>query len=126
MQISSLAYLRKAKNHEIILKVVDYYKTILQENLDGVSEFVKGMLYHQGNFHIDKLRVVKINNGVPTIRMGKESDKFNDYAIGTGGEVVNSYCTLYEVGYIFICLFLAGVGTAILNKKLFNKYQNQN
>lgn len=102
---------------------MSFYKTILKENLQGVSSFIEDLSFHEGFVHIEKLHIVEMHNGHPSIRKGKKSDKVNEYAIGTGGEVVNSYVTLYELGYFFICLFLAGVATAAIKKGFIETYK---
>jgi hypothetical protein len=100
------------------------YRATLLSNIDGVARFVAGMLAHQGRLNVDRLHVVDLDGVRPRVRLGRPEEKRSDYAIGTGGEVVNSYCTLYELGYMFMCLFLAGVGTAVLNSPTFRRHRD--
>jgi hypothetical protein len=101
-----------------------FYKSILAENLEGVVKFIARMASHDGVIHVERLHVVELAGKTPVVRKGKQSDKRSDYALATGGEVVNSFSPLYEVGYFFQCIFLAGVGTAALHKGLVNNYKH--
>lgn len=103
-----------------------FYKKILAENLDGVAQFVGRMVIHKGDFHVEQLHVVELKGERPIIRNGCPEDKKSRFTVSTGGEVVNSFSPLYEVGYFFSCLFLAGIGTAILKKDLISKYKHTN
>src|SRR5437762_2668468 len=105
---------------------MDFYTGILAENVEGVAHFIAGMVSHQGTIHVEKLHVVDLTTNTPIVRKGRSSDKKSNYALGTGGEVVNSFSPLYEIAYFFQCLFLAGVGTATIRKGLIGKYKRMN
>src|SRR5438105_1034041 len=102
---------------------MEFYKNILLENLDGVTQFISRITNHQGKVNIEKLHVVEFDASSPRVRMGRLEDKKSDFIIATGGEVVNSFSPLYEISYFFNSLFLAGVGTAILHKNVLQQYK---
>lgn len=103
-----------------------FYKKILSENLDGVAQFVARMVIHKGDVHVEQLHVVELKKDKPFIRFGRAEDKKSRFTVSTGGEVVNSFSPLYEVGYFYSCLFLSGIGTAIIKKDLLTKYKRTN
>ena len=103
-----------------------YYKAILAKNIDGVVPFIVKMVSHSGSVNIKKLHVVAFKGERPLVRRGRESDKKTNYSLLTGGDIVNSFSPLYEIEYLFISLFLAGVGTAVINKKWLQKYKKLN
>jgi hypothetical protein len=100
-------------------------KQLVNENLDGLVEFVKIMIIHNGNIKPQRLWKVEIVEKNPNIRMGYKDEHFNDYCVLMGGEVSNSFMPLYELGYFFQALFLSAVGSAILKKGFISKYKSQ-
>jgi hypothetical protein len=103
-----------------------FYVDILTDNLEGVAQFVARMVTHNGTINIEQLYVVDFNGEKVKVRKGRADDKKSDYSLVTGGEVVNSFLPLYEVGYFFSSLFLAGIGTAVLHKNWLKKYKHSN
>jgi hypothetical protein len=99
-------------------------KKIVEENLDGLVEFVKIMIIHNGNIKPQRLWKVEMEEEKPNIRIGYKDEHFNDYCVLMGGEVSNSFMPLYELGYFFQALFLSAVGSAVLKKGFISKYKS--
>jgi hypothetical protein len=99
-------------------------KKIVEENLDGLVEFVKIMIIHNGNIKPQRLWKIEIIDGKPDIRMGYKDEHLNDYSILMGGEVSNSFMALYELGNFFQALFLSAIGSAVIKKGLISKYKS--
>lgn len=105
---------------------MNYYRTILTQNIDGVAQFIAKMTFHNGTVNMKKMHVVTFKGDKPFVRKGRDSDKRSNYSLLTGGDIVNSFSPLYEIEYLFISLFLSGVGTAVINKKWLQKYKRIN
>jgi len=94
---------------------VRFFTPLVERNVDGLVNFIDRLVNHNGNHKITSLyRVVDQPDGAFSIRRGQASDKFNDFAVSMGGEVVNSFSPLYEVAYFLQCLFLSGLATLFL------------
>jgi|GEM_PF-5607734 len=98
-------------------------KQILEENIDGLVEFIKIFIIHNGNYKPERLWKVEKNNDGLSIRRGLSGEKLNDYCILMGGEVSNSFVPLYEVGYFFQALFLSAIASCVLKKGWLAKYK---
>lgn len=89
---------------------------LVHRNLTGLAAFVEQLLTFDGKVNTQYLHRVNENGSGIEVVQGSENDWNNDYAILIGGEVPNSFCTLYEAAYFFEALLLSAVGTAYLAK----------
>ncbi len=97
------------------------YQELLKKNLDGCSVFVVAIATHQGILNTHRLHKVAVNPTGIEVVLGTNEEKKNDFSIGMGGEVANSFCTLYEAAYFFQALFLSAVGTVAIRRGLLEK-----
>jgi hypothetical protein len=81
------------------------------------------MTNHQGTINIHRLHKALRQDGMIKIFFASRQEKKNNFSIGMGGEVSNSYCTTYETAYFFQALFLSAIGTLALTNNRLEKYQ---
>ncbi len=102
------------------------YKQLLIKNLDGCIVFIKALIHHQGVLNVHRLHKIVNNNDILSVALAETDEKFNDFSIGIGGEVSNSFCTVYEVAYLFQALFLSAIGTLAISKGNVERYRKLN
>ena len=93
----------------------------LKRSREGVIAFLHRFVVHDGTIRINLLyKVCRDTKGELSIRKACPRDTVNDFAIGMGGEIPNSFSPLYEISYFFQCLFLSSVATVFL--KTYDRY----
>ncbi|MDP3992870.1 MAG: methyltransferase domain-containing protein [bacterium] len=99
------------------------YKQLLVENIEGLVRFVHALATHEGVLNTHRLHKVIEQNSKLKVVLGTREEKLNNFSVGMGGEVVNSFCSLYEAGYFFQALFITAVGSAAIRNGWVARYQ---
>jgi len=90
------------------------WDTIAARNIDGISAFVGNLVNHPGTMNPQHLyRVTKTQCGYSIEHPAPIAPGLVRRSIRIPGEITNSFCTLYEVGYFVNALFLSGVASAL-------------
>lgn len=87
---------------------------IAVRNIDGISAFVANFVTHPGTMNPQHLyRVARTQHGYLIEHPAVVPPDHMRRTIRIPGEITNSFCTLYEVGYFINALFLGGVVDAL-------------
>lgn len=85
----------------------------VQSNIEALIDFAERCLNHRGHYLADRLwQVQRTSNGTVALGLGLSGPSLG-LCLGMGGEIVNSFVTLYELAYFFECAFLAAVATCV-------------
>ncbi|TYQ30498.1 hypothetical protein PseudUWO310_08230 [Pseudanabaena sp. UWO310] len=96
--------------------MMGFFQSLVSQNIDGVAAFIDRLLQHDGEINFQHLYKVVEEGDSVALTVCDVNEKINNYAVLIGGEVSNSFSPLYEISSIFRGLFLAGVGTAFLDR----------
>jgi hypothetical protein len=99
-------------------------KQLVNENLDGLVEFVSNVVTHQGHLDTYRLHKVYYKNDKYSVELATKEEKLNDYSLGIGGEIANSFTTLYESAYFFRAIFLSAIGSYLIRNNTIEHYQD--
>src|ERR1035437_1422683 len=83
----------------------------VQSNIEPLIAFTEECATHRGHYFPERLwRVQRDNRGGEKLCPATDTKRY-ELCLGMGGEIVNSFVTLYELAYFFECAFLAAVAT---------------
>ncbi|MEK9153861.1 MAG: hypothetical protein AAB798_00150 [Patescibacteria group bacterium] len=90
------------------------WKSVAEKNAEGIAQFIIRLLTHDGKINREQLFEVK-KSGEKAVLQQPTSirGEYLNGGIRIPGEITNSFCTLYEVGYFVNALFLNGVVSAL-------------
>ena len=90
------------------------WKQLAEKNIEGIAAFALRLANHNGKINKQYIyKVVKIKNGIKLIHPKKIRGEYVNGGIRIPGEITNSFCTLYEVGYFANAMFLNAVVSAL-------------
>ena len=99
-------------------------KNLVNANFEALTEFIYHLVTHEGVLNTHRLHKVIQNGDKYELILASKNHKLNDFSLGIGGEVANSFCTLYEAAYFFRSLFLSAIGTHFIRNDLIQSYRN--
>jgi len=99
-------------------------KNLVNANLEALSEFIYHLVTHEGVLNTHRLHKVIQSDHKYELILAENDQKLNDFSLGIGGEVANSFCSLYEAAYFFRALFMSAVGSYFIRKNLISKYRD--
>jgi len=101
------------------------WKGIVKKNVEGITAFTLRMLDHDGVINSKFVyEVVKEKKGIVLQRPKKIRGKYINGGIRIPGEITNSFCTLYEIGYFANAIVLSGV-VSFLPIEEYKKYKRK-
>ena len=96
----------------------------IQENIFSLSKFVYYLCIHTGHFNSEFLYKVKDSGpGNLEVITPFKGEGVNSYSIMMGGEIANSFTTLYEGEYFLKALFLSGLASVLIRNGFIAKYK---
>lgn len=88
-------------------------RNALQHNINTLVDFAEECATHRGHYFPERLwRVQRHADGHNSLCAATDTPRY-ELCLGMGGEIVNSFVTLYELAYFFECVFLAAIATCI-------------
>lgn len=85
-----------------------------EKNIEGITAFALRLLDHEGRINEQYIyQIVRRGENITLEHPERIRGQYLNGGIRIPGEITNSFCTLYEVGYFINALFLSGVVSAL-------------